>query len=153
MKTSHRHLTAFCVGTAIALCALEILLGVFNPFGFRVKGDQIHLPALEKYEIKNDVSEKLDRLIIHTKNSLGFRGPEPPEGFDRVLSIVAIGGSTTEGFYLSDGRTWPDRLQKKLDQVFESVWLNNAGLSGHSTFGHLILMNDYIGKLRPKVAL
>ena len=33
------------------------------------------------------------------------------------------------------------------------IWLNNAGLDGHSTFGHIILFKDYIVKLKPKIIL
>jgi hypothetical protein len=31
--------------------------------------------------------------------------------------------------------------------------LNNAGLDGHSTYGHIILLNDYVKKLKPSVVL
>ena len=64
-----------------------------------------------------------------------------------------MGGSTTECFYLSDGKTWPDLLQQKLDRQFLNLWLNNAGLNGHTTFGHLVLLRDYIARLHPKVVL
>ena len=50
-------------------------------------------------------------------------------------------------------KTWTDLLGKNLKASFKQVWINNAGLDGHSTFGHIILMNDYIIKLRPKVLL
>jgi lysophospholipase L1-like esterase len=66
---------------------------------------------------------------------------------------MAIGGSTTECFYLSDGKTWEDRLANKLRKDFKKVWVNNAGLEGHTTFGHLILLQDYIVKLKPKYIL
>jgi hypothetical protein len=31
--------------------------------------------------------------------------------------------------------------------------LNNAGLDGHSTFGHLLLIKDYIVKLKPRIVI
>jgi lysophospholipase L1-like esterase len=67
--------------------------------------------------------------------------------------MITIGGSTTECFYLSDGKTWEDRLADKLRKDFNKVWINNAGLEGHTTFGHLILLQDYIVKLKPKFIL
>jgi len=92
--------------------------------------------------------------VIHSTNSLGFRGPEPPaDGIDHHLSIIAVGGSTTECYYLPDGSTWPERLQTMLAPSFPDVWINNGGLDGHSTYGHLILMRDYVGKLKPRVVL
>ncbi len=64
-----------------------------------------------------------------------------------------MGGSTTECHFLSDDRTWPFLLGRKLSDSFAPCWLNNAGLDGHSTYGHLVLMNDYIRKLEPSVVL
>ena len=81
---------------------------------------------------------------MHTKNSLGFRGAPPPRDFPDYLTIITIGGSTTECFYLSDGRTWPDLLGQNLSREFNRVWVNNAGLDGATTYRHLILMEDYV---------
>jgi lysophospholipase L1-like esterase len=44
-------------------------------------------------------------------------------------------------------------LGGKLKNNFNALWINNAGLDGHSTFGHLILIKDYLIKLKPKVVL
>jgi len=158
--TGHRSQTAdyllVIAGLVVAFALVEAGLRIYNPFGFRMRGNRIVLPANKTYRIEDsrlDKVEKLDKVITHTKNSLGFRGPEPPPDFSRRLTIIAIGGSTTECFFLSDDRTWPARLEAKLKPVFPSVWVNNAGLDGHSTFGHLALMSNYISKLRPKFAL
>ena len=40
-----------------------------------------------------------------------------------------------------------------MQRSFNHLWLNNAGLSGNSTFGHYILMQDYLVKLKPKVVI
>ncbi|MBI5184572.1 MAG: SGNH/GDSL hydrolase family protein [Nitrospinae bacterium] len=99
-------------------------------------------------------STKIDKQIIHKKNMLGFRGENPPKNFEEKLTLITVGGSTTECFYLSDGKTWTDVLGKKLNARFSNgTWINNAGLDGHSTFGHLVLMEDYIVRLKPKIAL
>jgi len=91
--------------------------------------------------------------VTITRNSLGFRGEEPPPDFARRLTLLTIGGSTTECLDLDDARTWPHLLGVKLQEDFPRLWLNNAGLSGHSSFGHLVLLEDYVARLRPKVAL
>jgi hypothetical protein len=135
----------------VTMVALEIILRIYNPFHFRVKYDRIILPINQKLTIKNTINDKLDKQIINTTNSLGFRGPEKPVDFDSSLSIVTVGGSTTACYFLSDGKTWPDRLSEKLSPSFRHLWLNNAGLDGHSSFGHQVLLNDYLVKLKPKL--
>jgi lysophospholipase L1-like esterase len=141
------------IGIIIAFATVEALLRIYNPFEFRVKGDKIILPVNKEYIFKNNEIEKLDKIIIHKKNSLGFRGEEPPKDFKDYLTIITIGGSTTECFYLSEGKTWTDILGEKLRKIFKNVWINNAGFDGQSTFGHIVLMEDYVIKLRPKVVL
>lgn len=34
-----------------------------------------------------------------------------------------------------------------------AFWLDNAGLDGQSTFGHVVMLNDYVKQLRPDVVL
>ena len=74
-----------------------------------------------------------------------------PKTFEDYLTIIAVGGSTTECFLIADGQDWPAILGEKLKKSFNLVWINNAGLDGHSTFGHNVLMKDYIVKIKPKV--
>jgi lysophospholipase L1-like esterase len=137
----------------VIFLVLELFLRVFNPFGFRVRGDKIILPSNRRYDVVNHTIPKLDEKITHTKNSLGFRGEEPPKDWAGYTTIIAVGGSTTECFYLSDGKAWTDLLARKLKQEKTHTWVNNAGLDGQTTFGHLVLMQDYIVGLKPNVAL
>jgi lysophospholipase L1-like esterase len=142
------------VTIVVILGALEISLRIYNPLGFRIKGNKILLPRNKKEVIYHDKSvHKFDPMVVCTRNSLGFRGAEPPRDFAQRLSILVIGGSTTECLELADNKTWAALLGFKLEKDFKGLWLNNAGLGGHSTFGHLVLMKDYVVKLRPKVAL
>ncbi|MHA4808555.1 SGNH/GDSL hydrolase family protein [Flavitalea flava] len=132
---------------------LEIALRIYNPFHLRLKGDKIVLPVNQTATITNRINPKLDPIIVNTRNSLGFRGPEPPNKWNKTLTIITIGGSTTECHFLNDERTWPFLLGKELSDSFPGCWLNNAGFDGHSTFGHGILLNDHVKKLRPSVIL
>ncbi|HYU34750.1 MAG TPA: SGNH/GDSL hydrolase family protein [Thermoanaerobaculia bacterium] len=144
------------ISTGLALGGAELVLRARNPLGFRMRGNTLRLPANQVYDIRADQksrSDQLDAHVIHTKNSLGFRGPEPPDDFADWLTLVAVGGSTTECFYLSDGRTWPERLAVRLRPELRKVWVDNAGLDGHSTFGHLLLTRQALVPLHPKVIL
>lgn len=44
-------------------------------------------------------------------------------------------------------------LGEHLKDSIPNLWLNNAGIDGHSTFGHLLLLKEYILKLKPKYVL
>jgi hypothetical protein len=54
---------------------------------------------------------------------------------------------------LADGKTWTDRLETYLKNDYRNIWINNAGLDGHSTFGHTVLIEDFIIQLKPDIAL
>jgi len=148
-----RLLKILAVQAAFVVVLLEVGLRIYNPFPFRVRGERIVLPVHRKYHFSHEQTTKLDPITSHTKNALGFRGPDPPRDFARRLTLVTIGGSTTECLFLSDGKTWTDVLARKLAQTWPDVWVNNAGLDGQSSYGHLILLRDFIVSLRPKVAV
>jgi lysophospholipase L1-like esterase len=141
------------VGLALAFGLGEVWLRVHAPASIRLMHDRIILPKNQIYLYQNTGLRGCDPRIVHHKNSLGFRGAEPPTDFADALTVVAVGGSTTECFYLSDGHSWPELVGTELQPSFQHFWLNNAGLDGHSTFGHLILMKDVLTALHPKVVL
>src|SRR2546421_153404 len=132
---------------------MELALRIYNPFNFRIKGNKILLQANRRFVIYNKSIPVIDSIIIHRKNGLGMRGPDKPEPFEKYLSVITVGGSTTECGYINEGKTWSDLLLKRIRNDFPGAWLNNAGLAGHSTFGHTVLLEDYLLKLKPKVIL
>jgi lysophospholipase L1-like esterase len=148
-----KNILAILLGVSVSFFLLEGLLRIFQPIEFRVKSNKITLPRDKKYQIFNDKTGKLDKTIATSRNHLGFRGEMPPKNFAGYVTIVAVGGSTTACEYISDGKTWCDLLAEKLKRKNPHIWLNNAGLDGLSTYGHLILMEDFIIQLRPKVVL
>jgi lysophospholipase L1-like esterase len=149
-----KNLLVLLISLILVLGFCELVLRIYNPLGFRIKGDKIILPIHKKEIIHHEHGlGKLDQVVTVQRNSLGFRGPEPPADFTNDLSIVTVGGSTTECLDLDDNKTWSHDLAVKLKAHFKHLWLNNAGLSGNSTFGHYILMQDYLVKLKPKVVV
>jgi len=146
-----KNVLAVFLGLTLALVALEILLRVFQPVEYRVRGNKITLTPYKNYIFKNNKIEKLDKVIYVSRNRMGFRGEPVSKDFGQSLTILTVGGSTTECIHISDGKTWPDILANKLKRRFKAVWLNNAGIDGHSTFGHLVLLEDYLIQLKPKV--
>ena len=140
---------------AVIVLLLEMVLRIYHPFPNRIKNGRIYLTANRTF-YQSNLSVKIPGLDSEIKthfNSLGFRGPEKLSDYDSSISIIAIGGSTTFCLYLTEGKTWPDLLAKTLGSEFDKVWLNNAGINGHSTFGHQILLEDHIIPLKPKLVI
>lgn len=141
------------LGSVAALMVAEAFFRLHDPLGQRLRGNKIVLPVNRRYIIEQQMASKLEPVIVHTRNFLGFRGEDPPRDFDQRLTVVAVGGSSTECTYLSDGQDWPAMVASGLKSSFPSLWMNNAGLNGHSTFGHLVLLRQHLLALRPKVIL
>ena len=121
--------------------------------GVRIRGRRIVLAANRVDYIRNRLPPEAEvpPVARFERNSLGFRGSEPPKDLDKYLSLITVGGSTTQCLVLQERSTWPFLLGRNLNAKFDPIWVNNAGLDGHSTFGHLILLQDHLLKLRPKV--
>lgn len=141
------------LGIVAGIVMCELVLRIYNPSPATVKNGKLILPANQQRVFNNEWISKLDKKIFYSKNSLGFRGPEIPGDTTGLISILTVGGSTTECKYLSDSCTWPARLYEKLHENDPAIWLNNAGIDGHTTFGHLLLLKEYILKLQPRYIL
>jgi hypothetical protein len=152
-KKFAKNFIAILFGIFLALVIIEIVLRIWHPFIYTVRGDRIILAANIKVRMKNTWIRKLDDTIYYSRNSIGLRGEAWPPNPGNYLTIITIGGSTTECKFLSDSKTWPERLRQDLSLSYPKIRLNNAGLDGHSTFGHLVLLKDYIVNLHPNYIL
>lgn len=152
-KNLWKNLKATILGIVLGLIICEIILRIYNPFPFSIKKGKLILPANQAKTFTNSWISKLDKQIYYSRNSMGFRGPELPDSISKLTSLITVGGSTTECKFLSDTCTWSYLLYKALKKERSTIWLNNAGIDGHSTFGHLLLMDEYILKLKPDYVL
>jgi lysophospholipase L1-like esterase len=153
LKKGWKNFKAVSFGVLLSLLLCEIILRIYNPFPFALKHGKLILPANQTKVFTNKWIKKLDEKIYYSRNSLGFRGPELPDSISKLISIITIGGSTTECKFLSDSCTWPFLLYESLKKQDSRVWLNNGGNDGHSTFGHLLLLKEYVLKLKPDYVL
>lgn len=155
LKMLFKNIILFISVCIILTGAFEIFLRFYPlPYSVKIKNDKIILPEGVQ-DIKTymkDKSDKIDAVIVKRRNSLGFRGEEPPFDFNSHLTIMAVGGSTTFNFFIPDGKTWIDVLGSNLNNNFRGFWINNAGFDGMTTHGHIALMHNII-KLRPKLVL
>jgi lysophospholipase L1-like esterase len=99
------------------------------------------------------INSKLDSVICISSNNIRFRGPDLPANDSGLYKIFAVGGSTTICGYLSDGDDWPNVIGRQLHQEDSSIWINNAGNDGHSTFGHLNILPEMILPHHPQMVL
>jgi lysophospholipase L1-like esterase len=148
-----KNVLVLALAMVLALMVLEGLIRIFEPIEFRVRGDKLQLPVNRTWVVRAPGVPGLDPVIHHRTNWLGFRGENPPRNFAAYLTIMTVGGSTTHCRNISEGKTWTDLLGKKLEKSYPKLWINNAGIDGQTTFGHLILMEDMIVPLKPKVVL
>ncbi|HTX19071.1 MAG TPA: SGNH/GDSL hydrolase family protein [Bacteroidota bacterium] len=118
--------------------------GIFSPF--------IQLRPYNKMELKVAL-KGVAPFARNTTDKWGFRGDDPPADWDDYLTIVAIGGSTTQCYYLDDSKTWPYLLQVKLRKAGVKAWVGNAGISGHSSRAHVLFVRDILPRVKPKIAI
>ncbi len=142
------------VGAAVGLLALAAELGLrlFAPAPAFAASLNLHtyLNTRREPDLHGVASP-----IRHTTNKWGMRGSDPPVGRDweEATTIVDIGGSTTQCFYLDDTRAWPYVMEQALRRNAHNVWVGNAGQDGHSTCGHLAMMDRVISAVRPDIVL
>lgn len=147
------NIAVFSVNLLLSLVVIEVILRIHNPFQVRIRGEHIVLPTNVSQTFRLQGSDRFGGDVIVRRNSIGFRGPDPPQPFENHLTLITIGGSTTECLYLDDPDTWPGQLERRLQTEFRDAWVNNAGLDGHSTFGHLMLLRDIVIPLKPRVVV
>jgi hypothetical protein len=65
------------ISLLVVLDICKIILRVYNPLGFRIKGNKITLPVNNQEIIDHEGPGTLGRVVIHQNNSLGFRYKAP----------------------------------------------------------------------------
>lgn len=98
---------------------------------------------------------KTDYTAYIGTNEYGFRDdPITPHTPD-TIRILVLGDSFTFGIGVSNGETFPDYLEEKLNASYpEKKWdVINAGVFGYSTIHYALLLDQYLNKLNPDALL
>lgn len=134
------------VGVLVAAEITLQILAIFgaNPLDRQAGFDNNVEPGARPLSVventTNGVIPELDREFRVSRNSLGFRGPEPcaPDSASCDIRIVTIGGSTTRCRTADDDRMWASQVAAIISsRTGNPVWFNNAGVDGHSTRAHI----------------
>ena len=72
---------------------------------------------------------------VYTRDRYGLRGNYGDDPAN--IEILVIGGSTTDEGFITDGETWVDVLGRRLTGAGVPRVTVNAGVSDHTTVGHL----------------
>lgn len=91
--------------------------------------------------------------FVYARDRWGLRD----EGVDPTsVTILTIGGSTTNQLYLPEDATWQKQLERAFAATGRTVVVANAGIDGQSTIGHLKALDEWlphIPGLKPRFVL
>lgn len=136
---------------ALPVAAVEIVLGswFFDANGLRF----LNVPR--NIVVQHDTSSLIDGggIAVYRRDRYGLRGDY---GVPSEIDVLAIGGSTTNEGFVSEGQTWVDVLRRELNRLGRSLNVVNAGVDGHSTVGHIRSFEVWfprIPELRPSYVI
>jgi len=136
IKKSIFLLIGWALPLVVILIAFELIFGLWlknDPWAVAESLNIIRNRTIF-YDVRNLGYQ--DKPVVYTRDGYGLRGSCK----DLALAkIVTVGGSTTDERYISEGQTWQDVLQEKIRSKLhsDSFCIANAGVDGHSTFGHI----------------
>lgn len=82
--------------------------------------------------------------VVFRRDQYGLRGNY---GSPENITILAVGGSTTNDRVANEGDTWTDVLQQNLQAFGKNEIVANAGIDGHSTVGHIRSFELWFNKI------
>lgn len=123
-------------------------------------GNWFTTKPIQNLNILKNISQKVDvtpfysnqnQYITYTRDEFGLRGTSCSN--PNKISILTVGGSTTDQRYIDDKETWQALLEDKFKQDKTPQTFGNAGLDGHSTYAHVKSFYQWfplIPNLKPK---
>ncbi len=147
-----------------ALSVIAVNVGVLVALAFTAElvfGEWLGVSAMGRLAVPRNVKVVVSAAplypgggeFLYQRDAMGFRGP----GVDPArISILTIGGSTTNQLYLPEEATWQAVLERSLRQTGHDVVVANAGIDGQSTAGMVADLGLWlldIPGLKPRLVL
>lgn len=151
MKIMLSYLKITAIWCILLFGILELFLHLYDPFHFHVEGQKIQLRTNQQTTVHHKCLSLRPNPVI-TTNNLGFQGRNYDDK-TKQYRIFAVGGSTTACDLIATPFTWPVVLDSLLLDKSSGLWVNNAGFSGHTSFGHQILLEDILLGFQPDMVL
>src|SRR5436305_1824700 len=101
----------FLASLTLSLGVLELFLRLISPPS--LFSPLVPLRPHNRVELEVTGLPGVSLRGLNTTNRWGMRGDEPPTDWQNHYTIVTIGGSTTQCFFLDDHKTWPYLLQTR----------------------------------------
>ncbi len=139
----------------LGVFVIEILLRTFSSQHSLSKTEVANILRNFNFEYKIDgLYESESNFITYSRNEFGLRDNcNSPEEID----ILTVGGSTTDQRYVKLESTFQSVLEKKIiDHIKKDICISNAGVDGHTTFGHIYSFKNWfplIPNLKPKYVI
>ncbi len=110
----------------------ENIFDPINIFGVKTDSPPYLLKRNKSYSYeKGKFKEQEGNEKIHFKtNSYGFRGAEID--FQKNITILCLGASTTEGSNSNEDNTYPHHLQRLINEENQDIQIINMGHSGYT---------------------
>lgn len=141
------------LGLLAGLLVLELVFGNWLRQDRWLATRQLNIIRQQRivYDVRNIHGHDRSQ-VVYTRDAFGLRGScaRPQD-----IEILTLGGSTTDQRLINDGQTWQDVLQREIERTHaRTVCVSNAGVDGHSTFGHILSLQRWfplIEGLRPRL--
>lgn len=135
----------------VLVAAAEVLFGTWfsdDPL------DELGLPRGISVQVSPQSLYAGGAEFTYRRDKWGFRGDNADPS---RITILTIGGSTTNQLYLAEDHTWQKVLERQFrDNGRADVVVANAGVDGQSTVGHLQGLRAWfpnVGGLKPRFVL
>ncbi len=143
------------IGKLAAINIAVLLVGVVIlelVFGAWFKAPGLYMISMYRevdWTIQTDDKYPRSSPVTYRRDYYGLRGDFGAPG---DVSIVTLGGSTTDQRFVSEGETWSDVLGTCLRDKGYEARVANAGVTGQTTAGHINnfpLWLDHVPDLKP----
>ena len=135
------------------LLAQEIGLRIRNPFPFLVRRRPYRAAGAPDL---HDFPPGCDQARSGHARHEEFAGVSRSGAPARLVAPVHLADDRRQhhGVFVPLGRQDLDRSAgRRVSAVRPDVWINNAGFEGHSTFGHIVLLREFVMTMHPTMAL
>ena len=98
------------------------------------------------FRMVDDHPYPYDKKYIHySRDQWGLRGESFKNPSD--VRMLTVGGSATDQRYINEGETWQDVMATTLKDRGIDFPVANAGIDGHSTFGHILALQTWLKQI------